>query len=71
MAFGAEDVQAAEFDDAFPELDVRTAARHVGGDGHLAGLTGLRDDFGFLRVVLGVEHAVLHVFAFQKLRNEF
>ena len=32
----AEDVQAAEFDDAFPELDVRTASRHVGGDGHLA-----------------------------------
>ena len=71
VAFGAEDVQAAEFDDAFPELDVRTAPRHVGGDGHLAGLTGLRDDFGFLRVVLGVEYAVRHAFTFQELRNEF
>ena len=71
VAFGAEDVQAAEVDDAFTELDVRAAARHVGGDGHLARLSGLRDDFRFLHVMLGVEHVVRHARAHQKLRNKF
>jgi hypothetical protein len=39
--------------------DVRAAAGHVGGDGDGALAAGLRDDFGFLRVILGVEHDVL------------
>ncbi len=36
--------------------DVRAAAGHVRGDGHGAELAGLRDDLGFLLVVLGVQH---------------
>jgi len=38
------------------ELDVGTAAGHVGGDGDRAGHAGLRDDIGFLLVEAGVQH---------------
>ena len=41
------------------EQDVGAAAGHVGGDRHRALAAGLRDDFGFLRVVLRVQHDVL------------
>ena len=37
------------------EHDIRTAACHVGRDCDRAEMTGLRDDFGFLFVVLGVQ----------------
>ena len=45
------------------EHDVGAAARHVGGDRHRAELTGLRDDLGFLLVVLRVEHVMLDALA--------
>ena len=41
------------------EQNVGAAAGHVGGDGDRALASGLRDEFGFLRVVLRVEHDVL------------
>ena len=41
------------------EQDVGAAARHVGGDGDVGLPAGLRDDLGFLRVILGVQHHVL------------
>ena len=37
------------------EHDIRAAACHVGRDCDRAEMTGLRDDFGFLFVVLGVQ----------------
>ena len=40
------------------ELNVRTAAGHVGGDGDRAGHAGVGDDEGFLLVIARVEHAV-------------
>ena len=40
------------------QQNVRAAARHVGGDGDSAHMTGLSHDLGFLLVVLGVEHLV-------------
>ncbi len=55
---GGDHVQAAEFGDAFGELDVGAAAGHVGGDGDFPALAGLGDDVGFLRGLGGVEHAV-------------
>ena len=58
MAFGRDDVEAAEFADAFAQFDVGTATGHVGGDGHGAELAGHRDDVGFGLVVLGVEDLV-------------
>ena len=41
------------------EHDVGAAACHVGGDRHRAELAGLRDDLGFLLVVLRVEQVML------------
>ena len=41
------------------EQDVRAAAGHVGRDGHRALASRLRDELGFLRVVLRVQHDVL------------
>ena len=58
MTFGAEDMQTAQLGDAFTQFDVRTASGHVGGDGHTADLTRLRDDFGFTGMLLGVQHIV-------------
>ena len=37
------------------ELDIGTTACHVGGDGHVAGETGVGNDFGLAGVLLGVE----------------
>ena len=62
MAFRTENVQAAEFLHALAEHDVGAAAGHVGGDGHMSLLTGLRHDGRFLGVMLGVQHAVRHAF---------
>ena len=56
VAFGADDVQAARFRHAGAEFDVRATAGHVGRDGDGAALTGARDDFRFLLVILGIEH---------------
>ena len=42
-----------------PQLDVGAAARHVGGDGHRAGLARLGHDEGFLFVIAGIQHVVL------------
>ena len=59
VPLGADDVQAAELGDALAELDVGSAAGHVGGDRHPALLAGLRDDLGLDLVVLGVQDLVL------------
>ena len=49
------------------EHDVGAAARHVGGDRHRAELTGLRDDLGFLLVVLRVEQVMLDALAGEQI----
>ena len=56
--------------DTAPEHDIRAAACHVGGDGDVARLAGLRDDLGFAGVLLGVEHLVLEACLDQQLRQE-
>jgi hypothetical protein len=40
VAFGGDDAEAAEFDDAFVEANVGAATGHVGGDGDAAGVAG-------------------------------
>src|SRR6185312_873931 len=52
------------------EHDVGAAARHVGGDGHGAGLAGLRDDQRFTLVLLGVQHLVRDGLLLQQARQE-
>ena len=54
MAFGAENVQAAQFAHALAKDDVRTAPGHVGGNGHRPKFTGLSDDLRLLFMKLGV-----------------
>ena len=51
------------------EQDVGAAARHVGGDRDRALAAGLRDDLGFLRVVLRVQHDVLDAAQLEQLRQ--
>ena len=56
--FGGDDVQAACSADFLVELDVGSAAGHVGGDGDASRLPGLGDDFGLLLEEAGVEDLV-------------
>src|SRR3954471_8794122 len=58
VALGADDVQAAELDDAGPELDVSAAPGHVGRDRDAPALACLGDDFGFVGVLPRVEQPV-------------
>jgi hypothetical protein len=52
------------------EHDVGTAAGHVGGDGHGAGLAGAGDDAGLALVLLGVQHLVRDLLAVEQLRHQ-
>ena len=79
MAFGAEDVKAADVGNAGAELYIGAAACHVGGDGNIAAhraiaglmlLAGLFDDDGFAGVLLGVEDFMLDAVFFGKSRRK-
>ncbi len=52
----ADDGQTAQGAHLVGELDVGASARHIGGDGHRALLSGVRHDLGLTGVLLGVEH---------------
>ncbi len=52
--------------DVAAQHNVGAAPGHVGGDGDDLGAPGLGDDFGFTRVLLGVEHLVRQFFLFQQ-----
>ena len=52
------------------EHDIGAAACHVGRDGDRAQVTGLRDDLGFLFVVLGVQDVVRDALALEQLREK-
>ncbi len=71
VAFGAEYVETAQFDNTLAQLDVDAATGHVGGDGDLARLTGMLDDLGFFLVVLGVQDLVRHTAAFEHVAQIF
>src|SRR5215216_976564 len=55
MALGSEDVQAPRFDDSLAELDVDSAAGHVGRDRDCAGLAGANDDLRLALVLLRIQ----------------
>jgi hypothetical protein len=69
VAFGAEDVEAAELEDAVAELDVDAAAGHVRRDGDRAALACVLDDLGLARMLLRVEDVVLDPPPRQQLRE--
>ena len=54
VAFGGDDVEAAEFGDVFVEADVGAASSQVGRDCDAAGVAGGSDDDGFVLVTDGV-----------------
>src|SRR4029077_8212145 len=58
VPLGAADGQPAQVRDAGPQLDVGAAAGHVRGDRHGAALARVRDDLGFLLVVLRIQYVV-------------
>ena len=49
------------------QQNVGAAAGHVGGDGDRALASGLGHDLGFLLVVLGIQHDVLHALFLQQV----
>ena len=53
------------------QKNIGTASGHVGGNGNRALLTGLRNDFGFAVVELGVQNHVLYAASFKKLTDIF
>ena len=58
MTLGTDDGETSGLLDLGSELDVRTTARHVGGDCHHALLACVGHDFGLLLMELGVEDIV-------------
>ena len=71
MAFSSDDCQTAGGLDLIREFDVGTTARHVGGDGHGAGLTGFGNDFSLALVQLGVQDLVFDVSDVKHAREQF
>ena len=58
MALGADDLKSSQSLRLVVQLDIRTAASHVGGDGHCLVDAGLGHDLSLQLVELGVEHLV-------------
>ena len=52
-----------------PKQDVGAAPSHVGRDGHRPVSARLRDDLRLLRVILGVQHDMLHAAALEQARQ--
>jgi len=63
-------VANAEFNIA-AQLDIRTAARHVGGDSYSAQPPRLRHNTRFTFMLAGVENLVLDAFLVEKLAEQF
>ena len=70
VAFCTDDGQTTGFLHLFGQLDVGTAACHVGGDGHCACLTGECHDVSFFLMELGVEDIVGDVAHLQHARQQ-
>ena len=64
-------MQTAKVNHAFAQHDVRTTASHVGGNGYAASLASQGNNFGFLLVLFGVEHAVGDAELCQPVREHF
>ena len=51
--------------------DIRSPSGHIGSDGNHAGTARLSDDFGFVRMLLGIEHLMRQFFLVKQLRQDF
>src|SRR6185437_14788658 len=79
LAFGRADrAGAALFDQLLTseefgiaaQQNIGAAARHVGGDGDHAKVTGLGDDLGFALVEFGIQHDVPDILALENVREQ-
>ena len=50
VTFGADDGKTAGFAHSAFQLDIGTTTSHIGGDGDVAGFTGMGNDFGLFLV---------------------
>ena len=71
MSFRPEYMETAELGNSLPQLDIRSATCHIGGDGHLPPLTGLGDNFRFPFMVLCVQDVMLDPGPGQILAQQF
>ena len=60
VKLGADDVQTAQFFDVAVQLNIGSAASHVGRHNHFPPLAGLTHDRGLCRVAVGVEDVVFN-----------
>ena len=67
MALRSDDLQASHGSRLVIQLDIRTTARHVGGDGDRAVHAGVRHDLRFQLMELGVQHLMRNALLSQKM----
>ena len=67
MALGADNLKSSGSPGIVVQLDIRTTARHVGGNGNRAVNTGVGNDFRLQFMELGVQHLMLDSLLRQKL----
>ena len=71
MTFCTDDLQTAQFRNAFTQLDVGTTTSHVCCDGNSVHLTSQRNDFRFFCVVFRVQYLMRDAFPFQQFAQFF
>ena len=71
MPFGAYNGKPAPFAHISFELDVRTAASHIGGDGNASWFASLCHDVCFLLVKLCVEYVMRYALHLEHLAQQF
>ena len=71
VPLGADDGKTARLFHFGCQLDVGTAAGHVGGDGHLARTSGLGDDLRFQLVLFGVQYVMFDAAQLEHAAQKF
>ena len=65
MALCTDDLQTACLSGHIVQLNIRTTAGHIGGNGNSTRLTGMGYDLSLHLMELGIQYLVLDAFAFQ------
>ena len=67
MTLRTHDEKTAQLRHTIPQLNISTAACHVGGNGHGRFLTGIGNNLRFLLMELGIQHAVRNIALLQDM----
>ena len=70
MALRTDDLKAAQFLGFLIQLNIRTTARHIGGNGHGSVDTGICYDLSLQFMELGVQHLMLDAALVQHLAKQ-